>query len=188
MGYVNISILHYLYSNPRTTYSQLMVAAHKVESKNEEAWDKVQARSAVTTEPVEGATELGNQIARLMAALTRAGQGNSPSSAPNSPRNRGTGRGRTDRNTSSHPNSYNGQTGLGQAAWGTTGQSQGNAQGSKDGQGSLSNKKDPSSLQCFRCQGWGHMAWECSIPAKSWNQTGGNQWNAAQPPSISSQQ
>ena len=72
--------------------------------------------SSVTTKTVDGANELGNQIARLMAALTRAGQGNSPSSTPNSPRHRGHGRGRTDRNTSSHPKSYNGQTGLGQAA------------------------------------------------------------------------
>ena len=29
--------IHYLYSNPNTTYSQLMVAACKAESKNEEA-------------------------------------------------------------------------------------------------------------------------------------------------------
>ena len=54
-------------------YSQFMATSHKAESKNEEAQDKVQARLAVTTEPVEGASELGNQIARLMAALTRAG-------------------------------------------------------------------------------------------------------------------
>ena len=89
-----------------------MVAAFKVESKNEEAWDKVWARSAVTTQPVEGASDLGNQIARLMTALTKAGQGNSPGSTPNSPRHRG--RGKPGRSTSSHPNSYNGQTGLGQ--------------------------------------------------------------------------
>ena len=122
----------------------------------------------MTTEPVEGATEQVYQIARLMAALTRAGQGNSPSSATNSPRHRSCGRGWMDRNTSSHPNSHNGHTGPGQTAsahsmsvgygTGTTGQCQGNAQGSKYGQGSISNKKDPSSLQCFRCQGWGHMA------------------------------
>ena len=98
----------YLYSNPKTTYSQLMVAAHKAETKNEEAQDKVWARSAVITEPVEGASELGNQIARLMAALTRAGRDNSPSSVPNSPRHRGCGRGRMDRTTSSCPNSHNG--------------------------------------------------------------------------------
>ena len=97
-------------------YSQLMVTAHKVESENEEAQDKVWARSAVTTEPVEGATELGNKIARLMAALTRVGQGNSPSSAPNSPKHRDHGRGRMDRNTPSCPSSHNGQVGLGQSA------------------------------------------------------------------------
>ena len=136
-----------------------MVAAHKAESKNEKAQYKVQARSAMTTEPVEGASDLGNQIARLMAAQTRAGQENSPSSAPNSPRHTGHGRQRTDRSTPSCPNSHNGQTGLGQLAsahsvsashgTGTTGQGKGNAQGCKDGLGNASNKKDPSSLQYF---------------------------------------
>ena len=63
-----------------------MTAACKTESKNEEACDKVRARSGMTIEPVEGTTELGNQIAKLMAALNTAGQGNSPTSAQNSPR------------------------------------------------------------------------------------------------------
>ena len=63
-----------------------MITAQKAENKNEEACDKVRARSAMTTEPIEGTTELGNQIAKLMAALTWTGQGNSPASAPNSPR------------------------------------------------------------------------------------------------------
>ena len=85
--------IQYPYSNPRITYSQLMIAAHNVESENEEAWDKVGARSTITTKPVKGTTELGNQIARPIAALTRAGQGNSPGSVPNSPRHRGQGRG-----------------------------------------------------------------------------------------------
>ena len=70
-------------------YSQCMVTANKAESENEEAQDNVQARPAMATKPVEGASELGNQIARLMATLTKAGQGNSPSSTPNSPRHRG---------------------------------------------------------------------------------------------------
>ena len=51
--------------------------------------------------------------------------------------------------------------------------------------------KEPSSLQCFRYQGWGHMAWECATPAKTLNQSGGNQGNVPQPPtgtSYSSQQ
>ena len=33
-----------------------MITAHKAESENEEAHDKVRARSAMTTEPVEGTT------------------------------------------------------------------------------------------------------------------------------------
>ena len=70
--------IYYLYNNPGTTYSQLMVTAHKVESENEEAQDKVWARSAVPTKPVDSAAELGNQKVRLMAALTRPGQDNSP--------------------------------------------------------------------------------------------------------------
>ena len=37
-----------------------MITACKVESENEEAWDKVRARLAVTAKPVKGATELGN--------------------------------------------------------------------------------------------------------------------------------
>ena len=52
----------YLYSNPRTTYYQLMIAAQKAESENKEAHDKVKARSAVTTDPVEGTMKLGQQI------------------------------------------------------------------------------------------------------------------------------
>ena len=157
----------------------------------------MQARSAVTIEPVERVSELGNPIARLMAALTRAGQGNSPSSAPNSPRHRGHGRGRMDRTASSHPHSHNGQTVPGQTTsacslsashrTGTTGQSQGNVQGPKDGQDSVSNK-DPTSLQHFRCRGWGHMAWEGATPAKSSNQTREDWGNVAQPPTSSSQQ
>ena len=66
-----------------------MITVHKAETKNEEAHDKIRARSAMTKEPVEGTMELGNQIAKLMATLTRAGQGNSLASAPNSPRQRG---------------------------------------------------------------------------------------------------
>ena len=77
--------IRYLYSNPETTYVQLMVMAHKAESKMEEAKDKVRARSAVTTEVVDSLKELSNQISKLMAALTRAEQGNCPVSAPNSP-------------------------------------------------------------------------------------------------------
>ena len=54
-----------------------MVVTHNAESKNEEIWNKVRARAAVTTDSGEGTTELG-----LMAALARAGQSSSPASAP----------------------------------------------------------------------------------------------------------
>ena len=77
--------IRYLYSSPRTTYSQLMVATHKAESENKEACDNVRARAAMTSDCGEGATELGHQIAKLMATLTRAGQGNSLASTPKSP-------------------------------------------------------------------------------------------------------
>ena len=105
--------IRYLYSNPETNYSQLMVMAHKVESRMEEAKDKVMAGSAVTTEVVDGSKELSNQITKLMAALTRPEQGNHPLSTPNSPRHRGHGRGWMDRNTPTHPSSHNGWTGSG---------------------------------------------------------------------------
>ena len=71
-----------------------MIAACKAESEMEEAKDKGRPRSATTTEAVDGSKELGNQIARLMATLTRAEQGNCPASAPNSPRHRVMGEGR----------------------------------------------------------------------------------------------
>ena len=70
-----------------------MVVTHKAESKNEEIWDKVRARAMVTTDLGKGMAELGQQIAKLMATLTKVGQGSNPSSAPTSPQERGCGRG-----------------------------------------------------------------------------------------------
>ena len=49
-----------------------MVAARRAESQTEET--KVKARSAAITEVPSGLKELGDQIVRLMAALTRAEQ------------------------------------------------------------------------------------------------------------------
>ena len=85
--------MQYLYSTPRSSYSQLMVAACKAESKNKEIWDKVRARAAVATDSGKGTAELGQQIAQLMAALIKSAQGGNPSSAPSSPWERGCGRG-----------------------------------------------------------------------------------------------
>ena len=87
--------IRYLYGNPQTTYSELVVTAQRAESETEEM--KVKVRSAATTEVPSSSKELGDQIAQLMAALTRAEQGSCPASTPNSPRHRGCGRGQTDR-------------------------------------------------------------------------------------------
>ena len=91
-----------------------MVAARKVESETEDAKDKVGARSSAATEVTDGSKEVGDQITRLMATLTRAELDTCPASIPNSPRHRGHGRGQMDRNTPACPSSHNGQTGLGQ--------------------------------------------------------------------------
>ena len=153
--HIRVSI-RYLYSTPWTSYSQLMVAACKAESENE-IWDKVRARAAMTTDPGESTTELGQQIVKLMAVPTRAGQGSSPASAPNSPRERGHGRGWTDRGTPGCHNSHNGQTSLGQTAsdhststgygTGTTiSRKQGqNSQGSNTRYEGTANSRDPNS-------------------------------------------
>ena len=99
----------YLYSTSRTSYSQLMVTIHKVESENEEMQDKVRVRAMVMTDLGEGMAEFGQQIAKLMATLTKAGQGNNPSSVPSSPQERGHRRGCSSSNTPIHPNSHNGR-------------------------------------------------------------------------------
>ena len=90
--------IRYLYSTPDTSYSQLMVAAWKAESENKEIQDKVRPRAAMTTNPGEGTTEVGQQIAKLMVTLTRADRGAAwpvPQIAPE--RERDHGREWTDR-------------------------------------------------------------------------------------------
>ena len=49
-----------------------MVAARKTESETEDAKEKVRARSSAATEVTDGSKELGDQITRLMATLTKA--------------------------------------------------------------------------------------------------------------------
>ena len=66
-----------------------MVGTHKAESENEEIQDKVRARAVVMTGPGEGTAKLGQHIAKLMAILTQARQGNGPSSVPSSPLGKG---------------------------------------------------------------------------------------------------
>ena len=152
--------VRYLYSNPQTTNYELVVAARRAESKTEET--KVKARSAAATEVPSGSKELGDQIARLMATLTRAEQSSCSASAPSSPRHRGCGRGRTDRNTSVCPNSHNGQTGLGQiSAHSSSMVNKTSAKSPHKGNQNMQTSVQggtQGAQQCFRCHGWGHMA------------------------------
>ena len=182
--------IRYLYGNPQTTYSELVVTAWRAESEMKET--KVKVRSAATTEVPSSSKELGDQIARLMAALTRAEQGSCPASAPNSPRHRGHGRGQTDRNTPVCPSSANGQTGLGQTTsicsslitnrGGIKSPHKGNQHVQNSVQGGTQSNWGSNSLQCYRCQGWGHMARECVTPAAPLNREGGPEGMQSTPP------
>ena len=181
--------VRYLYSNPQTTYPELVVAVRRAESETKET--KVKVRSAAATEVPTGSKELGDQIARLMAALTRAEQNTHSASAPSSPRHRGHGRGRRDRQTSVRPNSHNGRTGLGQTFAHSSSvvksnvksPCKGNQNAQTGGQSNLQGARGSSSLQCYRCQGWGHMARECATPVAPLNREGGTRGNAVKPPS-----
>ena len=170
---------------------------HRAESEMEEAKERVKVRSAAATEVTSGSKELRDQIARLMAALTREEQGSCPASAPNSPRHRGHRRGGTDRNTPVHPSSHNGWTGQGQTTsicsssitnrGGIESPCKGNIRVQNSVQGGAQSNRDSKSLQCFRCQGWGHMARECTTLAKVLNRDRGTQGNAVKPPSNNQQ-
>ena len=178
-------LIRYLYGNSKITYSELVIAACRVESKMEETKERVKVRSVPSTEVATGSRELGDQIARLMAALTRVKQGSHPASAPNSPRHRGCGRG--------HPSSHNGQTGLGQK-WvsicsslaasreSTDSQRRGIIQAQNGAQGGAQSTMDSNLLQCFRCQGLGHMARECTTPAKMLTRIGEPEGMQSNPP------
>ena len=157
--------IQYLYSTPRTSYSQLMVASHNAESKNEEIWDKVRARVAEATDSGEGTVELEQQISRLMTAWTKAGQGSNASSSPSNPGERGCGRGCSGSSTLNHPKSNNSRSGPGQTTpahssptgHGTGSQGTGSNSQSNQGTGTrregTANRWDPNFLQCFGCQG-----------------------------------
>ena len=155
--------------------------------KNEETQDKLRARTMVTTDLGEGMAELRQQIAKLMATLTQTGERDSPYSAPGSPQECGCGLGHCGRSTPSCPNSCNGRDGPGQMiqacslltehwvevteSWGSD---QGNCGPSIKAEG-IASCQNPLSLQCFRCQWWGHMARECPTPAAALNQPRGTE-------------
>ena len=55
-------------------------------------------------------------------------------------------------------------------------------QAQKGTQGGAQSTRDSNTLQCFRCQGWGHMARECATPAKTLNKEGGPRGMQSNPP------
>ena len=61
-----------------------------------------------------------------------------------------------------------------------------NSQGTNARHEGTANRRDPNSLQCFRWQGLGHMAWECPTPATALNHSRGDQVNVAKPPASTS--
>ena len=105
--------VQYIYNTPRNTSSQLMVATDKAESENK-ILSKVRARATIATDLGKEMAELGQQIAKLMADLTKAGLSSNPSSTPSSPWERGCGRGCNGSNTPNPPNSHSGRSGPGQ--------------------------------------------------------------------------
>ena len=119
-----------------------------------------------------------------------------PATTLNSPRHWGCGRGQMDRNTPACPSSHNCQTGLGQSTYAcisstasrvtTASQSKGSTQGCTGALGNAQNTKDPNALQCFRCQGWGHMARECATLAKPLNKDGGTKGMWSNPQQLQS--
>ena len=58
----------------------------------------------------------------------------------------------------------------------------GNQQVQNGVQGGTQNNRGSNSLQCFRCQGWGHMARECATLATSLNREEGTQGMWSNPP------
>ena len=144
-----------------------------MESQNEHIQDKVRARAAVATDSGEGNTESGHQIAKLIAALTKVGQGSSPASAQSNRREKGCMEGDEltgvllaipapttagpvlDRLTPDH------STPTGHGMGTTISRNQGQkSQGTNARCEGATNWRDPNSPQCFRCQGLGHMARE----------------------------
>ena len=166
-----------------------MAAARKAESKMEDAKEKVRAWSSAATEVKGGSKELDDQIASLMStALNRAEQSTHLQPLQTVPGTGVMGEGRWTGVSSFH----NGQTGLGQNTSAhsssvasrvtTASQSRRRTQALTGAQSNAKFVKDSSAVQCFRCQGWGHMARECATLAKLLNKDGGNQGNVVKPP------
>ena len=178
--------VRYLYSNPQTTYSKLVVAARRAESEMEET--KVKAQSATATEVPAGSKEAMGPNSKADGCLTRQNRVFTLLVPPVAPRHRGHGRGWTNRNTSVHPSSHNGQTVLGPNLLLAAPQWLTNLVPNSQ-KGELQTRRPVCRVECrvpdngFRCQGWGHMAQEFATLATLLNKEGGTQGNAVKPPS-----
>ena len=103
-----------------------------------------------------------------------------------------------DRTSSSCPNSHNGQTGLVQTASAcsvsagcgteTTGQSQGNAQGPRDGQGSVFKQEGPQFTPVFLMSRLGSHGLGVCYPSQAIKPDWGEPRECSPPPASSSQQ
>ena len=117
----------------------------------------MRASSSAATEVSDGSKQLDDRTARLMATLNQAKQGTCHASAPNSPRHRGHGRGRMDRNTPICPSSHNGQTGLGQHTSAHSSSAASRVATASQGRGSnQACNRCPG--QCPKCKGLQHPA------------------------------
>ena len=134
---------------------------------------KVKTRSAAATEVPSGLKELGDQLARLMAALTRAEQSTRSARVTQQPKAQGSWE-RTDRQAHSCAAQTPTMVGLAWAKPLLTAPPLSNpvpnphARGIKicrtSIQSGMQGAQGSSSFQCYRCQGWGHMARECTTP------------------------
>ena len=163
----------------------------------EETKERVKAQSAASTEVATGSRELGDQIERLMAALTRVEQGSCPVSAPNSLRHRGHGRGRADRGTPTCSWSHNGQTGLGQTASvhsssaasreSTDSQRRGNIQMQNGAQGGAQSTRDFQLIAMLQNPGLGSHGKRVHHSSQNVKLGWQTQGNVVKPPSSNNQ-
>ena len=70
--------IRYLHSNPKTAYSQLMVAARKAESETEDAKEKVRAWSSAATDMSDGSKELGSPNCQVSGHSKQSRTGHLP--------------------------------------------------------------------------------------------------------------
>ena len=126
--------------------------------------------------------------------MTKAGQGSSPSCMPSSPQERGNGRGHNGSNTTNCLNCQNGKVsqerppqpiayplGMGQGAMELGVMARAN-KGLAQGGRAQPIGGTKNSLQCFRCQGWGHIGKGMPYPYIGFKPVWGELRECASPP------